>query len=131
MIDHRVSTLKEKIVSITKFGLLLSFGFLLLLESGDRVVAQEEGHIHVIVNMVQLNVAVTDKNGNYITGLTPKDFVITEDGIPQKLATFGEGNGPAHSLMAAGDPKPEPAAADIVEQASTRTSLLDPRETLN
>src|ERR1700745_1517235 len=94
MIDHRVSTLKEKIVSITKFGLLLSFGFLLLLESGDRVVAQEEGHIHVIVNMVQLNVAVTDKNGNYITGLTPKDFVITEDGIPEKLATFGEGNGP-------------------------------------
>jgi len=126
MIDHRVSTLKEKIVAITRYGLLLTFGLVLLLESGDRVVAQEEGHIHVVVNMVQLNVAVTDKNGNYITGLTPKDFAITEDGLTQKLATFGEGNGPARSLIAAvGELKPEPSAADIVEQAGARSTMLN------
>jgi VWFA-related protein len=46
----------------------------------------------VNVNMVQLDVAVTDKKGNYITGLTPWDFEIYEDGIPQKMATFGEEN---------------------------------------
>src|SRR5262252_3548140 len=126
MIDHRVRTLKEKIVAITKYGLLLTFGLTVLLESGDRVVAQEEGHIHVVVNMVQLNVAVTDKNGNYITGLTPKDFAIAEDGLTQKLATFGEGNGPARSLIAAaGELKPEPSAADIVEQAGARSPMLN------
>ena len=43
-------------------------------------------------NMVQLNVAVMDSKGNYVTGLRPSDFVVTEDGIPQKVATFGEGN---------------------------------------
>ena len=40
--------------------------------------AQENGSdIHVIVNMVQVNVAVTDEKGNYVTGLHPEDFVIT------------------------------------------------------
>ena len=48
--------------------------------------------------MVQLNVAVTDKKGNYITGLRPKDFAIAEDGIVEKVATFAEGNEPARSL---------------------------------
>jgi VWFA-related protein len=40
---------------------------------------------------VQLNVAVTDSKGNYITGLRPEDFAITEDNIPEKIATFEEG----------------------------------------
>ncbi|GAC1670430.1 MAG: hypothetical protein NVS9B4_26350 [Candidatus Acidiferrum sp.] len=54
--------------------------------------------IHVVVDMVQLNVAVTDNKGNYINGLRPQDFIITEDGIKQKLATFGSGNEVARSL---------------------------------
>src|SRR5438477_6036994 len=68
---------------------LLSVMFLVLLSAaGDPIAAQDSSssHIHVIVNMVQLNVAVTDKNGNYITGLRPEAFSITEDGIPEKLA---------------------------------------------
>ena len=124
----------RRVVAVTvKPALCLSLGLAMFIQSGDRVVAQEgEGHIHVIVNMVQLNVAVTDKNGNYITGLTPKDFIITEDGIPEKLATFGEGNGPTRSLMAAGtNDKPEPSAADVVEQAGARSSLLDSRQSLD
>ena len=48
----------------------------------------------VTVVLVQLNVAVTDNKGNYVSGLKPEDFVISEDKIPKKLATFEEGNGP-------------------------------------
>ena len=67
---------------------------------GGQSVAQEnEAHIRVIVNMVQLNVAVTDKNGRYITSLRPGDFYITEDGIPEKMATFAEGDEPARALL--------------------------------
>lgn len=67
---------------------------------GGRVAvdAQDSGNLHVVVNMVQLNVAVTDKNGNYVTGLRPKDFSIIEDGIVEKTATFAEGNERARSL---------------------------------
>src|SRR5260370_24763649 len=59
---------------------------------------QDPTRLHVVVNLVQLNVAVTDNKGNYVTGLHPTDFVITEDGIPENLATFEEGNGPTTRL---------------------------------
>jgi len=52
----------------------------------------EDTVIRRVVDMVQLNVAVTDRQGKYVTGLQPSDFVITEDGIAQRLATFEAGN---------------------------------------
>jgi Ca-activated chloride channel homolog len=48
--------------------------------------------IRRVVDMVQLNVAVTDRQGKYVTGLQPSDFVIAEDRISQKIATFEAGN---------------------------------------
>jgi Ca-activated chloride channel homolog len=72
------------------------------LSAGRYHAAQEpvpvDPHIHVVVDLVQLNVAVTDSRGHYVTGLKPADFSITEDGIPEKLATFGEGNEPTRQL---------------------------------
>jgi len=47
-------------------------------------------NLRVNVVLVQLNIAVTDSKGNYVTGLRPEDFVITEDKIPQKFSTFEE-----------------------------------------
>ena len=95
---------------------LVSFGYFVGLSvlSGAWAVAQEGGkpHISVAVDLVQLNVAVTDKKGNYITGLRPQDFAITEDGIPQEIATFGEGNESARSVLTAtpsGGKHPAPA----------------------
>lgn len=52
----------------------------------------------VEVDMVLLNVAVTDKKGNYITGLYPWDFELQEDGIEQKVATFAEGSNAPRQL---------------------------------
>jgi VWFA-related protein len=37
-------------------------------------------------------VAVTDSKGNYVSGLNPADFSISEDGIAEKVASFEEGN---------------------------------------
>lgn len=75
--------------------ILISLG---LLADETGIDAQESPDLHVVVNMVQLNVAVTDKNGNYITGLRPTDFAIVEDGILEKAATFAEGNEPARNI---------------------------------
>jgi Ca-activated chloride channel homolog len=85
---------------MTKYYFLFPVLVLTLFSSpGTRMVAQESApNIRVVVDMVQLNVAVTDNKGNYITGLRPSDFVIVEDNIPQKLATFGEGNEPAYRV---------------------------------
>ena len=49
----------------------------------------ERPTIRVQVDMVVLSFTVTDSKGKYITGLKPKDFKITEDGINQKINTFG------------------------------------------
>src|SRR5438105_13298438 len=81
---------------LTFFALLLAF----LLYPYSGTVAQEgESRIFVVVDMVQLNVAVTDDKGNYVTGLKPQDFAVLEDGIPERIATFGEGNEPTRSLL--------------------------------
>src|SRR5277367_6134403 len=67
----------------------------LFLGSGAWTAAQDDpAQIRVNVNLVQLNVAVTDRKGNYVTGLRPQDFVITEDRIPEKIATFEAGGEP-------------------------------------
>ncbi len=74
----------------------MGFCALLLVAGEPQFAAQDDAtHFRVAVNLVQLNVAVTDSKGNYISGLRPEDFTVSEDKIPQKIATFEEGNGPA------------------------------------
>jgi len=57
-------------------------------------VAQDRPTFRVKVDMVVLSFQVTDSKGHYKNGLKPGDFRILEDGISQKLNTFGEGNKP-------------------------------------
>jgi len=98
----------------------------LFLATGTAVEAQESPDLHVVVNMVQLNVAVTDKNGNYITGLRPKDFAIMEDGITEKAATFAEGDEPAHSLSDSADVEPSSPSNNLTRRSVTGgTPTLD------
>lgn len=101
---------------------------------GSQTIAQRDGtRFRVVVDLVQLNVAVTDNKGNYVTGLRPADFTITEDGIPEKISTFEEGNGPAHRLT---DPAGSEANADVEahptpDSDKTQAGVLDPRAALN
>ncbi len=89
-------------------------------------VAQEnESEIHVTVDMVQLNVAVTDRKGNYVTGLRPEDFIITEDGIQQEIATFGEGD-EATRRLAESDPAGDKPAGSPADSARPE-SIGDPQ----
>jgi len=93
--------------------------------SGRRSAAQvDEPHIRVVVNMVQLNVAVTDKNGHYITSLHPQDFVVAEDGISEKIATFAEGDEPARSLLEIQQPGPvNPPVSPENSQSAERSAV--------
>jgi Ca-activated chloride channel family protein len=107
------------------FTLIVGF----LAGSGSRVKAQQDGtRFRISVDLVQLNVAVTDSKGNYITGLKPTDFVIAEDGIAEKIATFEEGNGPTRRLL---DVAPENAKAGAGAGGQGQgSSAVDPNETL-
>ena len=68
---------------------LLTFGFLV----NPGASAQDDRmRLRVNVTLVEVNVAVTDSKGNYIHDLKPENFVVLEDNIPEKLATFEEGH---------------------------------------
>lgn len=67
---------------------------------------EERPVFKVKVDMVVLSFTVTDSKGRYITGLKPKDFRVTEDGISQKINTFGEGNRPPVQVLDDGTSRP-------------------------
>jgi VWFA-related protein len=105
----------------------LLFCFLALPFSGGRTgaAAQDDGsRIRVSVVLVQLNVAVTDNTGNYITGLKPEDFAIYEDKILEKPSTFEEGNGPTRRLMDVPPPDGK-ALTPVADSASADQNSLD------
>ena len=109
----------------TKCFLSLSMSVgLFLLSSRIGIEAQQSPDLHVVVNMVQLNVAVTDKNGNYITGLHPKDFAIVEDGIGEKVATFAEGNEPARSLIEAAETESSDPSGSLAKSSAASGESL-------
>jgi Ca-activated chloride channel family protein len=86
-----------------RYFLLFCFLALPFSGGGTGAAAQDDAsRIRVSVVLVQLNVAVTDNKGNYITGLKPEDFAIFEDKILEKPSTFEEGNGPTRRLMDVG-----------------------------
>jgi Ca-activated chloride channel homolog len=95
---------------------LLSIPALVVLLSvhGRLQGAQDDStNIRVNVDLVQLNVAVTDNKGNYVSGLGPENFAIQEDKIPERLATFEEGNEGARQVL-----QPAPGSPDAKAPAS-------------
>ena len=81
--------------------------------------------IRVDVSLVQLNVAVTDRKGNYVTGLAARDFVVREDNIQQKVATIAEGNLPATSVPLDDEMKAQSADNDANLAVANVFILLD------
>ncbi|MHB8655243.1 MAG: VWA domain-containing protein [Terriglobia bacterium] len=59
-----------------------------------------QGVLHVITQLVQVNVIVDDKHNHTIPGLTRDDFTIFDDGEPQKISVFKvEQSQPAAALV--------------------------------
>lgn len=110
------------------FLLVASLAAFLLYPENGSLAQEAESRILVVVDMVQLNVAVTDDKGNYVTGLKPQDFAVSEDGIPERIATFGEGNEPTRSLLEVADAK-SPAQADELHALLQNKRTEDPPET--
>jgi Ca-activated chloride channel homolog len=52
------------------------------------------------VNAVEVYAAVTDHDGRPVTGLSRSDFTVLEDGRPQTLSTFTEGDFPLSVVLA-------------------------------
>jgi VWFA-related protein len=69
-------------------------------QEGQRTV------FRVKVDMVVLSFTVTDSKGHYVNGLKPGEFRILEDGIVEKIVTFGEGSKPPVAVLEDGSTRP-------------------------
>src|SRR5688500_5324443 len=49
-----------------------------------------QGTVSITVRRVRLPITVTDKKGQFVSGLTKNDFVILEDKVPQAIETFSD-----------------------------------------
>ncbi len=66
------------------------------LETRKRQAGPEEGQplFTSDTNIVTVDVAVVDKNGNFIPNIPQGNFQIVEDGVPQKVLQFGHSEAP-------------------------------------
>ncbi|MGC2236978.1 MAG: VWA domain-containing protein [Pyrinomonadaceae bacterium] len=75
---------------------LLLLTAIILTTSSIYTFAQDDDNISVETNLVTLNVAVTDKNGNYIKDLKSEDFVVFDDKTKQQIEQFSSEDAPVY-----------------------------------
>jgi Ca-activated chloride channel homolog len=112
--------------------LSLALPLVLLLVTDPLQHAQDDpGSIRVNVDLVQLNVAVTDSKGNYVSNLGPESFAVMEDKINERIATFEEGNEgvrQVHPSQPAGVTAAQPPAKPESSQPTPSPAAKDPDE---
>ena len=77
-----------------------------LIQSGARLepipatgTMSEEGAVKLETYLVNLNVSAIDKAGKAIAGLTTNDFIVEEDGVPQKISFFSPQQSPFNLVL--------------------------------
>jgi Ca-activated chloride channel homolog len=76
------------------------------------------------VNVVEVYTAVVDHDGQPVTGLTREDFTVLEDGRPQQVSAFAEGDFPL-SVAVAVDRSFSMAGAELNEARSAAIAFLE------
>jgi Ca-activated chloride channel family protein len=66
----------------------------LLMCCGEVRAQNTQGTFRSAVDLVSLNVIVTDSRGQFVTGLAEKDFTVFEDGVQQDVTFFAATNVP-------------------------------------
>lgn len=80
----KASVLGLSIVALSLWGAVDASGY----AGQARSQGQQMPVYRAGVDLVVLNVAVLDDDGEPVTGLTAEDFKISEDGVPQEVALF-------------------------------------------
>ncbi len=80
-------------------------------EKPKKIEGMPDYSIKVAVPVVNLDVAVVTKNGQFIPGLKKDNFKVFEDGVPQTLSSFSQAEAPITAVL-------------LVEFASTNYNYL-------
>jgi len=77
----------------------IAAGALLLFASGQGETRAQQPTFGVGIEVINLNVSVTDGRNRYVTDLTQDDFSIFEDGVKQKVTLFTHENLPISLVL--------------------------------
>jgi VWFA-related protein len=76
---------------------------------------------NIDVRIINVDVVVTDKRGNFIPNLTADDFTILENSVPKTITNFYEVQGSvAKSVVGEGEAAPEAAKKEVAESMKRR-----------
>jgi len=81
--------MKPRIALLPMAGLAAGFASLVVAQAPQRPPTFEVG-----IEVINLNVSVTDLQNRYVTDLTDRDFAVFEDGVRQELSLFTHENLP-------------------------------------
>src|SRR5438128_9573869 len=76
--------------------------------------------IKINSNLISLDVIVKDKKGKAITDLKPEDFIVSENGVPQKIEFFD-------STLTSVNESSQPTSATVSTQPKQRAPTSFPR----
>lgn len=65
------------------------------------VAGQDPDSITTFIRRVRLPITVVDKKGQFVSGLSQSDFLVSEDKLPQKIETFSDDLGQVSQLYVA------------------------------
>ncbi len=89
-----------------------------VLAAGGAQRQQDPFRIQVQVEAVSLGVAVSDKRGRFVSGLTADDFIVREDGVPQQITFFAAEAAPLTILVLLDASLSMRASLDYVKEAA-------------
>ncbi len=84
---------------------------------GQQAEKQKDDVVRVTTNLVQIDVVVTDKEGNQISNLRPQDFEIQEDGKTQTITNFSYIEAGKPNSAVAANPAESPRADSPIAPA--------------
>jgi VWFA-related protein len=83
---------------------------------------------NIDVRLIDVDVIVTDRRGNFVSGLTKDDFEIRENGVPKTITNFYEVAGTAMRTLTAGEVggqvAPDPAKPAVIPEDQKRRIIF-------
>jgi VWFA-related protein len=122
--EHIKGTAFARPMLVAQFFLRLTFVAALLAGSGPTIGAQAPGRFRSGIDLVALEVCVRDRDGQFLEGLGPDDFLVLEDGAPQQVSLFVPEGGVPLAVMLAVDRSGSMAGARLDRAKAAAAALL-------
>src|SRR5437868_3881343 len=91
-----MAAIRRRLRWVVSFATIISVGAIAPARQHDPSARQDSSSIKLATELVSLNVAVTDRSGRAITGLTKEDFKVYENGVEQPISFFSADESPAN-----------------------------------